>query len=361
MSNLCKKFISIMLIVVLTILSSSVSLAENLTNCNYPQMGLVVNEDILANLDKYMIKSPQTYAVLPTAVDNTNQFPTPGNQGTQNSCVAWAVGYALKSQQEVAKRNWAVNTNEHNFSPAYIYNSMSKGTDIGAEIINTIQFIRNKGVCPLSYFPYNDNNCSTQPTAIQTAAASLYKISDYGAILGLTDIKTRIATGEGVVIGISVYPDFVNINNSNQIYDNTSGSNLGRHAICLIGYDDNKGANGAFKFINSWGTNTQLNGYGWISYDLVLSDAVNSYGGGVGFVITVGATDNYVLGDVNGDGKVTPEDSRLILRFSASLEVPTSTQYVLADADGDASVTPSDAQAVLRYASGLIAQLPLYE
>ncbi|MCD7775016.1 MAG: hypothetical protein LUH40_05515 [Clostridiales bacterium] len=34
-------------------------------------------------------------ATLPTSVDNTSKFPTPGNQGTSASCVAWAVGYAL--------------------------------------------------------------------------------------------------------------------------------------------------------------------------------------------------------------------------------------------------------------------------
>lgn len=361
MSKICKKFALIVIVIALILSASSTSFAENITNCNYPKTGLVVNEDNLANINEYIINDMQTYAVLPTSVDNTDQFPTPGNQGNQNSCTAWAIGYALKSQQEVAKRNWTVNTSAHNFSPAYIFNSMKKGSNTGTDIIDTLKFIYDYGVCPLSYFPYNDSDCSTQPTDIQTAAASLYRITDYNGVLGLTNIKTRIANGEGVVIGISLYPDFVNINNANPIYDDISGEYVGAHTICLIGYDDNMGESGAFKFINSWGTNTQLNGYGWISYDLVLNKAINVYGAGVGFVITVNATDDYVMGDVNNDGEITAADSRLVLRFSASLETPTPTQYVLADVNGDASITAADSQAILQYSSNIITQLPLYD
>jgi hypothetical protein len=41
---------------------------------------------------------------LPNQVDLSTLFPTPGNQGRQGSCVAWAVGYALKTYQENQNR-----------------------------------------------------------------------------------------------------------------------------------------------------------------------------------------------------------------------------------------------------------------
>lgn len=40
----------------------------------------------------------------------------------------------------------------------------------------------------------------------------------------------------------------------------------GRHAMCLIGYDDDKGDNGAFRVVNSWGTNWGDNGFFWVDY-----------------------------------------------------------------------------------------------
>lgn len=89
------------------------------------------------------------------------------------------------------------------------------------------------------------------------AAANLYKASNWNTIEGVNTIKNYIACGAGVVIAIKVYPDFDNISSSNQIYDSSAGTSRGAHAICLIGYDDSKGA---FKFINSWGTDWGLNG-----------------------------------------------------------------------------------------------------
>ena len=62
----------------------------------------------------------------------------------------------------------------------------------------------------------------------------------------------------------------------------------------------------------------------------------------------------YALGDVNEDGKLTPKDARLILRFSAKLEEPESPAVRLrADYNADGNITPSDARTVLRISAGL--------
>ena len=42
----------------------------------------------------------QSLMTLPERVDLSANMPPVGDQGTQGSCVAWAVGYALKSYQE---------------------------------------------------------------------------------------------------------------------------------------------------------------------------------------------------------------------------------------------------------------------
>lgn len=57
----------------------------------------------------------------------------------------------------------------------------------------------------------------------------------------------------------------------------------------VLGYDDNfecySGERGAFKFINSWGKDWGVGGYGWISYDMFLYIDVNNFGKETGFII----------------------------------------------------------------------------
>lgn len=66
------------------------------------------------------VHSFSSRTVLPAAVDLSENMLKPGNQGQQGSCVAWAVGYSLKSHQEQIERGWGVNTSYHQFSPSYI-------------------------------------------------------------------------------------------------------------------------------------------------------------------------------------------------------------------------------------------------
>ncbi len=47
-----------------------------------------------------LASTPFSGTELPPAVDLSSQLPPPGNQGTQQSCVGWAVAYGLKSYQE---------------------------------------------------------------------------------------------------------------------------------------------------------------------------------------------------------------------------------------------------------------------
>lgn len=42
-------------------------------------------------------------------------------------------------------------------------------------------------------------------------------------------------------------------------------SSSGGHALCIVGYDDNK-YGGSFKFLNSWGAKYGDNGYVWMPY-----------------------------------------------------------------------------------------------
>jgi hypothetical protein len=113
-----------------------------------------------------------------------------------------------------------------------------------------------------------------------------------------------LADGDGVVIGVEIYPDFDNLSLSNPIYDVVSGTSRGGHAVTLIGYCDDKKA---FKFINSWGTAWGLGGYGWISYDLMNDTRVNFHGVMVGFVMEnpIVYEDPYTYSVFNGKATIT--------------------------------------------------------
>ena len=69
------------------------------------------------------------------------------------------------------------------------------------------------------------------------------------------------------------------------------------------------------------------------------------------FVINITAV--FRPGDVNGDGKVTPEDARLTLRAAVGLIRFTNDAFRAADADRDDHVTPADARLILRASVGL--------
>ena len=353
MKKTYKRIIGILLAI--TSLFGILSISSMATTTQYAT-GLIWDD--YDALDKEVDNGPVDTASLPSSVDLSSNFPAPGDQGNQGSCVAWAVGYALKSSQEITKRGWSSSSTAHHFSPAYVYNQINGGVDCGSTISAAMDLIVDQGVCSLNYFNYNASDYTTQPTSIQSAAASLYKAQSWSKIQGIDNIKNRLAQGDGVVIGVKVFSDFDNISSSNQIYDTVSGSSRGGHAICLIGYDDSKGA---FKFINSWGTDWGLGGYGWISYNLVNNITVNHHGAACGYVLNKKTSDSYLMGDVNNDGTITAADSRLIMNYSASLETPTASQFVLADVNGDAAITAADSRSVMQYSAGLITKLPIYE
>ncbi|MBO5935952.1 MAG: dockerin type I repeat-containing protein [Clostridia bacterium] len=59
------------------------------------------------------------------------------------------------------------------------------------------------------------------------------------------------------------------------------------------------------------------------------------------------------MGDVNGDGKVTASDARLVLRVSANLSEKTDDIKAYGDINGDNKITASDARIILRVAASL--------
>ncbi len=212
----------------------------------------------------------------PLSVDLSPNFPVPGDQGSQSSCVGWATAYALKSYQEKVEMGWPLNVSSHLFSPAFIYNQINGGQDTGSYIYQACDLAVNRGIATLSTMPYSDRDYRTQPSAAALSEAAKFRASTWYRVNDTSQIKAALVNRKPVVAGIGVYQQLINLKGSNSVYNTAVGQNLGGHAVTIVGYDDNR-FGGAFKVINSWGVNWGDSGYFWMPYSFaaqnILSEA----------------------------------------------------------------------------------------
>ncbi len=69
-------------------------------------------------------------------------------------------------------------------------------------------------------------------------------------------------------------------------------------------------------------------------------------------------TDKYlIMGDLDGNGKVTAEDARIALRIAARLQNATKYQMQVGDLNKDGKITAGEARLILRFAAKLDAVL----
>lgn len=217
------------------------------------------------------------YQNLPRKVDLAAQLPSPGDQGRQNSCTAWAVAFAVKSFQEKRELGWDFNE-KHLFSPAFVYNQINGGLDRGAFLRDAINVVLDQGVVPLSFMPYQDGNFTVQPSEDLKKAAALFKGMTYRRLneKDVPQIKSFLASGEPVILSLQTYKNFLpkGMVRSGNVYKEKVGGFLGGHAVVAVGYDDDRNA---VKIINSWGKGWGENGYGWIDYGFFPEVAMQAF------------------------------------------------------------------------------------
>lgn len=230
---------------------------------------------------------------LGASVDLSGQLPPVGDQGQQGSCVAWATSYYYKSWSEKLEHtSWSLSDTTHQFSPSFVYNQINGGVDNGSNFDDAFTLMQNKGDVDIAELPYNQNNYTNQPGAMQLQEAKPYRIPSgwtsfwnrsvygpYSPANDITNAKAWLASGKLLVLGIPVYNDWPDYgsNPSKTLYDyNGSSSLAGGHGVCVVGYDDNINPSGSdadhrggFKMVNSWGPSWNGNGFVYLSYDFV--------------------------------------------------------------------------------------------
>jgi len=198
------------------------------------------------------------------------------DQGLLGSCTAQA--FAASYRILAAAQNKDIN-----FLPSrlyfYYYERVSEGTvsnDVGADIIDGLQYAYLKGVCSETLWPYNILNFSLKPIKICDDDALNHKISSYITIPInnnlLNNIRKVICNKQPVQIAVSVYDSFelnsVAASGLVPLPNFRKEHYLGGHELCLIGYDDTKQL---FTVLNSWGTDWGDNGLCYFPYAYLLN------------------------------------------------------------------------------------------
>lgn len=218
------------------------------------------------------VTSPTTTE--PTVITTTNlpynyslNMPPVLNQGSEGSCVSFAVGYAARSADYYYKTRATSYSQASNiFSPEYLFNQTTTSSSCsGSSVITALDFVVNNGICTWQSMPYSSSNgCSLQPTYSQKSEASNYKINSYSIIKtsDITAIKSMLASNRPLIVSATIDNNFYNAK-PGFIWKYFSTAYIG-HAFVICGYDDSKNA---YKVMNSWGTTWGDAGFSWIDYN----------------------------------------------------------------------------------------------
>lgn len=195
----------------------------------------------------------------PAALDwrnNNGNFVTPvKNQGSCGSCVSFGTIASIESQIKIQRgAGYAVDLSEAHL---FYCHARSEGRNCGNGWWpdKAMKAFQDKGVTKEACYPYTagDQNCSGLASDY---ANFLTKIAGYSKISGIQAIKEYVATKGPVEACFTVYQDFYNYRSG--VYKHTTGSSVGGHCVCIVGYNT---AGGYWICKNSWGTGFGESGY----------------------------------------------------------------------------------------------------
>jgi len=214
-------------------------------------------------------------ASLPSSASLKNYAPTPQSQGSYGTCVGWSSAFCALTIIEAKKNSWSDKTviDANTFSPGFLYSQIKMSSDVsctyGTSISDALETIKTKGV---PKFTDMDNSCPSSIPLDLFDKARNHTIKDYAKLfddydmesIKIQTVKKSLSESKPVVIGMKC-PTSFNTAKGYWVPTEDPSANHGGHALCVIGYDDNK-YGGAFEIQNSWGTWWGNDGYIWIKY-----------------------------------------------------------------------------------------------
>jgi hypothetical protein len=186
------------------------------------------------------------------------QLPAPGDQGSQGSCTAWAVGYAAATQTISA----STATLPAAISPSDVFTKLRNRLEPnactqGSQINYAMDVLVQEGATTLDVAPYSATQCGV------LVPGRAYNLDGFSRVDASDNVSIRgaVQSGQPVSFGIMVDASFRALNVSNSVW--TPSGAGGGHALSIIGYDDRRQL---YKIINSWGQTWGQRGFFYLSY-----------------------------------------------------------------------------------------------
>ena len=246
-------------------------------------MGIPEGRDSLYDLtDKKAMLNAANYRDVGSSASLKQYAPFAGDQGDYGTCAAWATTYCARTILESIANDETDKTVITNsaYAPGFVYRLASDEKDCsGSFTTDCAEQMKQNGVPKLSEF---DEPCPYDLPSELFNLAEEHKIKAYAKLWNDNEKSQTISDKEKIQLvkkSISEkYPVVISIICPNSFHQPIEGlwvptegldSEInhphGRHALCVVGYDDEK-YGGAFEIQNSWGTVWGNNGCVWIKY-----------------------------------------------------------------------------------------------
>lgn len=242
--------------------------------------GLIFDDESYDKIPHLPVFNGSKYDELPVKHSLRDYSPYPGNQGEEQSCMAWSSGYgALTIMEAIQNGNTDRDQITANaFSTSYIYNAIKKDDPRfdcgkGCSFGDLFDFLESSGDCRKANFEGESPSCVLNAEGHHDAEAGGAKIREFANVFARKDaprvkvdkVKKLIANDIPVIIGFKMFQSLVDVPHGQKVWKSRREKDqfLGGHAMLVIGYDDYLKA---FEVMNSWGTEWADDGYVYIKY-----------------------------------------------------------------------------------------------
>lgn len=146
--------------------------------------------------------------------------------------------------------------------------------DSGAMIRDGIKSVATIGVCDEIVWPYS-KNLRTKPDvkSYRNAKRRHHQTLEYQRVdRDLNQFRHALTNRNPVVIGFSVYQNFYDSGRAPFFTAFPQGSQVGGHAVLVVGYDDTRNC---FICRNSWGEGWGNKGYFYLPYEFITNPGLS--------------------------------------------------------------------------------------
>ena len=255
-------------------------------------MGCLPEKDV-ASLPKQPQLMTKDFDNLPSSFSLLPYCPIPKSQGQYGTCTSWATTYAFRTILDAIRYNITdrEQITAEAYSPLFIYAQIKNPYDLeckkGSHISDAMKCLRDVGAVKKTSF---DVMCANRVSDDLKNEAAFNKISSFSTLITygqhvmeptkISLIKKALSEKQPVVIAMYVYPSF---HACKDVWDGNTLGNPGYHAMCVVGYDDDK-YDGAFLIQNSWGERWGNGGYTWVRYMDFCKTVDQAYTGTLPFI-----------------------------------------------------------------------------